>query len=56
MGLINVLTRPSTNATKSAVTGDNTEIPGTKYAVASTAPVSANHFKIILIIIVCYSY
>ncbi len=50
IGLIKVLTNPSTSATNNATTNDVTEIPGTKYAVASTASVSANHFNRILII------
>lgn len=49
-GLIKVFISPRTSATKSAVTNDGTDIPGTKYAVARTAPVSASHFSKILII------
>lgn len=50
IGLINVFTSPSTNATNNAVINELTLIPGTIYAVASTASVSPSHFKIILII------
>lgn len=52
IGLINVFTNPSTRATNNATTNVVTEIPGTIYAVASTASVSASHFKRILIILI----
>lgn len=50
IGLIKVFTSPSTSATNNAVINELTLIPGTRYAVASTARVSPIHFKIILII------
>ncbi len=49
-GLIKVLISPMIKATNNAVTNEPTEIPETKYDVASTAQVSANHLNKILII------
>jgi hypothetical protein len=49
-GLINVLISPIIKATNNAVKNELTLIPETKYEVASTAQVNANHFNNILII------
>ena len=49
-GLINVLISPMIKATNNAVKNELTLIPETMYDVASTAHVSASHFKSILII------